>query len=79
VRAEDEKGRLGNRVSGWVLTLPLGEEDPRRQLEAIQATTRDLKDSKQALGVDMMMTAMGAMPTPALARVQAASGSSTRS
>ncbi len=75
VRSEDEKGRLGNRVSGWVLTLPLGEEDPRRQLAAIQATTRDLKESKQALGVEMMMTAMGEMPTALLSLgMQAASG-----
>ncbi len=75
VRSEDERGRLGNRVSGWVVTLPLGEEDPRRQLAAIQETTRDLKESKQALGVEMMMTAMGAMPTALLSLgMQAASG-----
>jgi WS/DGAT/MGAT family acyltransferase len=75
VRSEDERGRLGNRVSGWVVTLPLGEEDPRRQLAAIQETTRDLKESKQALGVEMMMTAMGEMPTALLSLgMQAASG-----
>jgi WS/DGAT/MGAT family acyltransferase len=75
VRSEDEKGRLGNRVSGWVVTLPLGQDDPRRQLAAIQETTRDLKESKQALGVEMMMTAMGEMPTALLSLgMQAASG-----
>jgi WS/DGAT/MGAT family acyltransferase len=75
VRSEDEKGRLGTRVSGWVVTLPLGEEDPHRQLAAIQETTRDLKESKQALGVEMMMTAMGEMPTALLSLgMQAASG-----
>ena len=75
VRSEDEKGRLGNRVSGWVVTLPLGEEDPRLQLAAIQETTRDLKESKQALGVEMMMAAMGEMPTALLSLgMQAASG-----
>jgi diacylglycerol O-acyltransferase / wax synthase len=75
VRSPDEKGRLGNRVSGWVVTLPLGEEDPRRQLAAIQETTHDLKESKQALGVEMMMAAMGEMPTSVLSlAMQAASG-----
>src|SRR5215475_2329220 len=75
VRSEEEKGRLGNRVSGWVVTLPLGEDDPRRQLAAIQETTRDLKESKQALGVEMMMAAMGEMPTSVLSlAMQAASG-----
>jgi diacylglycerol O-acyltransferase / wax synthase len=75
VRSEDERGRLGNRVSGWVVTLPLGEEDPRLQLAEIQETTRDLKESKQALGVEMMMAAMGEMPTALLSLgMQAASG-----
>jgi len=75
VRSQEEKGRLGNRVSGWVVTLPLGLEDPRAQLAAIQETTHDLKESKQALGVEMMMAAMGEMPTSVLSlAMQAASG-----
>jgi len=75
VRSQEEKGRLGNRVSGWVVTLPLGLDDPRAQLAAIQETTRDLKESKQALGVEMMMAAMGEMPTSVLSlAMQAASG-----
>ena len=75
VRSPGEKGRLGNRVSGWVVTLPIGVEDPRRQLAAIHETTRDLKESKQALGVEMMMAAMGEMPTSVLSlAMQAASG-----
>jgi WS/DGAT/MGAT family acyltransferase len=55
VRTEAERGALGNRVSSWILTLPIGEEDPRDQLRAIHETTQDLKDSRQALGVEMMM------------------------
>jgi len=55
VRREEEKGRLGNRVSSWIVRLPVGEEDPRKRLEAIRAVTQDLKSSKQALGVEMMM------------------------
>jgi WS/DGAT/MGAT family acyltransferase len=75
VRSEEEKGKLGNRVSGWLIRLPLDEEDPRRQLAAIAERTRELKESRQALGVDMMMKAMGEMPTALLSLgVQAAAG-----
>ncbi len=55
VRSEEERGRLGNRVSSWVLTLPIAEAEPKRQLDAIHAETRRLKESRQALGVEMMM------------------------
>jgi WS/DGAT/MGAT family acyltransferase len=54
-RSESERGRLGNRVSSWVLALPIAEPDPRVQLEAIHQETRRLKESRQALGVEMMM------------------------
>jgi WS/DGAT/MGAT family acyltransferase len=55
VRREEEKGKMGNRVSSWIIRLPLGEEDPLEQLKAIHVVTQDLKSSKQALGVEMMM------------------------
>jgi WS/DGAT/MGAT family acyltransferase len=55
VRREREKGEMGNRVSSWIVKLPLGEKDPRKRLNAINAVTQDLKSSKQALGVEMMM------------------------
>jgi len=55
VRSEQERGQLGNRVSSWVLSLPIWEPDPRRQLDAIQRETRSLKRNRQALGVEMMM------------------------
>ncbi|NRA00267.1 MAG: wax ester/triacylglycerol synthase family O-acyltransferase [Myxococcales bacterium] len=75
VRRESEKGKMGNRVSGWMVRLPLEESDPLRQLEAIHETTRDLKESKQAEGVDMMMSIMEVMPSALVSLgAQAASG-----
>jgi len=75
VRPEDARGKLGNHVSGWLVRLPLEAEEPHGQLAAIQETTRELKQSHQALGVEMMMKAMGEMPTGLLSLgVQAASG-----
>jgi WS/DGAT/MGAT family acyltransferase len=54
VRGADEAGRLGNRVSAWVLPLPLAEPDPRRQLAAIRERTEELKTSKRAVGAEML-------------------------
>lgn len=54
VRTEDERGSFGNRVSAWVVDLPVGEEDPRRQLEAIRRTTSELKSSKRAVGAEVL-------------------------
>src|SRR6185436_4434804 len=75
VRREQERGQLGNRISAWLLRLPLEESDPLRQLAAIHETTRELKESQQALGVEMMMTVMEAMPSVLLSLgARAASG-----
>ena len=55
VRKEEEKGKLGNRVSSWIIELPIGEPDPIQQLEEIRAVTRNLKETNQALGISMIM------------------------
>jgi WS/DGAT/MGAT family acyltransferase len=55
VRREEEQGELGNRVSSWILSLPIGEEAVLEQLRQIHETTQELKQSNQALGIEMMM------------------------
>jgi len=55
VRRDDERGKLGNRVSSWILRLPIGEPDPLKRVEQINTETQELKESRQALGVEMMM------------------------
>jgi diacylglycerol O-acyltransferase len=55
VRGAREKGQLGNHVSSWIVRLPIEESDPRKRLAAIHGVTQELKESKQALGVGMMM------------------------
>lgn len=75
VRSEKERGQMGNRVSAWLVPLPVDEADPRTQLARIHETTQELKESRQALGADLMIQAMGAMPTALLSLgVQALSG-----
>jgi diacylglycerol O-acyltransferase len=54
VRAEQEHGTLGNRVSAWMVPMPLAERDPVRRLDKIRETTTRLKQSKQALGAEML-------------------------
>ena len=39
VRAVDERGATGNRVSVWLTTLPVTERDPRRRLAKVSAAT----------------------------------------
>jgi diacylglycerol O-acyltransferase / wax synthase len=54
VRGEQERGAMGNRVSGWMVPLPLAESDPQRRLDKIRATTERLKQSKQAMGAEVL-------------------------
>lgn len=55
VRREAERGALGNRVSSWIVRLPLGEKRARKRLQAIARLTRDLKQNHQAMAVEMML------------------------
>src|SRR5262249_2369133 len=54
VRTKDQNGALGNRVSAWIVDLPVGEPDPREQLRHIQLATRELKDSKEPIGAAVL-------------------------
>jgi WS/DGAT/MGAT family acyltransferase len=62
VRRDSEKGKLGNRVSTWIVRLPLDEADPARGLERIHATTAELKQSRQAQAFDLLMGAAEYLP-----------------
>lgn len=54
VRTEDQGGKLGNRVSAWIVPLPVGEPDPLEQMKAISRRTAELKSSKQAVGAEVL-------------------------
>jgi len=66
IRKEEEKGSMGNRVSSWVISLPIDEADPVRQLQRIHETTQELKKTNQALGVEMIMKVAEAAPASLL-------------
>ncbi|MEB2283296.1 MAG: hypothetical protein B6D46_05990 [Polyangiaceae bacterium UTPRO1] len=54
VRSTAERGTLGNRVSAWIIDLPLAERSPRARLQKISEATARLKETKQALGAEML-------------------------
>jgi len=54
VRKEKKEGELGNSVSSWIIELPISEADPKRQLQLIHEITEELKETNQAIGVQMM-------------------------
>jgi WS/DGAT/MGAT family acyltransferase len=66
VRSATERGTLGNRVSAWIVPLPIAERDPKRRVELIAAETSRLKTSKQALGADLLTQAVGWTPSTLL-------------
>jgi WS/DGAT/MGAT family acyltransferase len=54
VRSQDERGRLGNRVTELIAPLPVNLDGPLARLKAVQATMGGLKESKQALGGEVL-------------------------
>jgi len=54
LRASSERGTLGNRIASWAARLPIAQTDPRLRLEAVRAVTADLKQSRQAMGAEVL-------------------------
>jgi len=67
VRPEGERGKLGNHVSAWLIPLPIDEADPREQLRRIGEKTQELKESKQAVGAEVLTQAADWTPSTLLA------------
>jgi diacylglycerol O-acyltransferase / wax synthase len=54
VRAEEEHGALGNRISAMMAPLPVWCEDPVERLRLMTAEMGDLKSSGQAVGAEIL-------------------------
>ncbi|HTF34263.1 MAG TPA: wax ester/triacylglycerol synthase family O-acyltransferase [Myxococcota bacterium] len=54
IRTKDQTGAFGNRVAMMSTELPLAERSPRKRLAHVIETTRELKSSKQAHGVEII-------------------------
>jgi WS/DGAT/MGAT family acyltransferase len=66
VRAETERGRLGNRVSAWIVPLPLAEPDPALRLKTLAACTEELKQKRQAVAAQVLTQAADWTPATLL-------------
>jgi WS/DGAT/MGAT family acyltransferase len=74
VRAETERGALGNRVSTMYAPLPVHAADPLERLRIVSAAMAGLKESGQAVGAEVL-TRMAGFASPTVmsqaARLQA--------
>ena len=64
MRAAEEAGALGNRISFVFIALPVHLEDPLARLAAVGDATRRFKDVGRAAGGSAVMGALGHMPEP---------------
>lgn len=65
VRSNEEQGQGGNRVSAWLLSLPVTQSDPLKRYANIQRTTERLKKNNQAKGIEIL-TQLAELSTPIL-------------
>jgi WS/DGAT/MGAT family acyltransferase len=54
VRADEEHGALGNRISAMMAPLPVWSEDPVERLQVVTGEMGDLKSSGQAVGAEIL-------------------------
>ena len=54
VRAEAERGALGNRVTSMFAPLPIYAEDPVERFEIVHEAMKGLKESGQAVGAELL-------------------------
>jgi len=54
IRGDDDAGQLGNRITAMRASLPVYIEDPSQRLAKVREQMSDLKESKQALGAEMI-------------------------
>jgi WS/DGAT/MGAT family acyltransferase len=63
VRAAEEHGALGNRISAMMAPLPVWCEDPVERLKILTAEMGDLKSSGQAVGAEILTRITDFAPT----------------
>jgi len=79
IRTEDQSGALGNRVSSYLVDLPVGEKSPVMRLHQISYAMKGHKETGQAVGADAIIGVAGfAPPTLHSLGARVASGLSRR-
>ena len=62
VRADGERGQLGNRVSSYFVDLPVGEGNAVMRLHQVSFAMRGHKESGQSVGADALVQLSGFAP-----------------
>jgi WS/DGAT/MGAT family acyltransferase len=75
IRTEDQNGALGNRVSSYLVDLPVGEASPVMRLHQVSYAMKAHKETGQAVGADAIINVAGFAP-PTLHALGARVGSS---
>jgi diacylglycerol O-acyltransferase / wax synthase len=68
IRAENEQGALGNRIAAMRGPLPVYAEDPVERLQLVREAMGNLKQSKQALGAEVIAGLQDFAPPTLLAQ-----------
>jgi len=63
VRAEEEIGNYGNRISVLPIDVPFGVDDPLERLQATTRFSKAMKDSSLSLTMDMILTLPSLLPS----------------
>jgi WS/DGAT/MGAT family acyltransferase len=63
VRADEEHGALGNRISAMMAPLPVWSQDPVERLRIVTEQMGDLKSSGQAVGAEILTKITDFAPT----------------
>lgn len=78
VRSESESGELGNRVSSYLVDLPVGEPNPLVRLSQVSYAMRAHKESGQSVGAEALVALSGFAPPTLHAMGARAASSFTR-
>src|SRR5215208_1599088 len=68
IRSDDERGALGNRIAAMRGPLPVYVDDPVERLRVVQQGMGELKESKQALGAEVIAGLQDFAPPTLLAQ-----------
>jgi len=68
IRAEDQRDQLGNRIAAMRGPLPVYVEDPVARLAVVREAMEGLKDSKQAVGAEVLAGVQSFAPPTVLAQ-----------
>jgi diacylglycerol O-acyltransferase / wax synthase len=78
VRATDERSTLGNRISSYLVDLPVGEPNPVVRLSQVSFAMKAHKDSGQSVGADAIVALSGFAPPTLHALAAQVANSMTR-